>query len=81
LPSAALQNFRGQHYAFEKVQASQTSHDFHFRGHKVKILHENEGMTWFEFENQGQNPSVVRTFAVAGTYSLLMMAFNKAEEE
>jgi len=81
LPSAALQNFRGQHYAFEKVQASQTSHEFHFRGHKVKVLHENKGMTWFEFEDQAQIQHAGRTFAVAGTYSLLMLAFNKAEEE
>ncbi|MFM7747455.1 MAG: hypothetical protein ACKO7X_06000 [Bacteroidota bacterium] len=81
LPRAAFQNSRGQHYAFEKVQASKNSLDIHFQGHKVKVLHENEGMTWFEFEDQAQIQHAGRTFAVAGTYSLLMLAFNKAEEE
>lgn len=81
LPSAALQNFRGQHYAFEKVWPLRRSDKIHFQGHKVRILQENEGITWFEFEDQAQSQSGSRTFAVAGTYNLLMTAFNKAEEE
>lgn len=81
LPSAALQNFRGQHYAFEQVRSVQNPDKIHFQGHKVKVLQENEGMTWFEFEDSGLNQNQGRTFAVAGTYSLLMMAFNQAGEE
>lgn len=81
LPSAAVQNFEGQTYAFENVSTKETAGRFDFRVRKIKILHESEGQTWFEFEDQALNKIGRLTFAVEGSYSLLMMAFNKAEED
>jgi cobalt-zinc-cadmium efflux system membrane fusion protein len=89
LPSAALQNFRGQNYVFEKVNIVETGQNragandskLKVRGHKVKILQENTGITWFEFEKISTHEMKGRTFAIGGTYSLLMMAFNRTEEE
>jgi len=82
LPSAALQNFQGQHYVFEKVEPTgKSANQLNFEGHKVRILQENEGLTWFEFVDQSAAERQGRLYAVAGTYSLLMMAFNKSGQD
>jgi cobalt-zinc-cadmium efflux system membrane fusion protein len=82
LPSTALQNFRAQAYVFEKVGPSvESSNKLKFQGHKVRILQENESLTWFEFEEPPATARRGGTYATTGTYSLLMMAFKEVDED
>lgn len=86
LPSAAVQNFKGQDYVFELVGEGAS---FRFRMHPVRLLHQSGGRSWLDFSpaeakavGPQQNPGPNHTrYAVRGSYALLMKAFNQAEEE
>jgi ubiquinone/menaquinone biosynthesis C-methylase UbiE len=47
----------------------------------VRVLHQSGDLVWLEFEQPDEAPLKGRLFAIQGAYQLLMMAFNKADED
>jgi hypothetical protein len=82
LPAAAVQYHQGKAYVFEKVDVLRDSSQRQgFLRRPVRVLHQSGDLVWLEFEQPDEAPLKGRLFAIQGAYQLLMMAFNKADED
>ncbi|MCE2840838.1 MAG: efflux RND transporter periplasmic adaptor subunit [Bacteroidetes bacterium] len=82
LPAAAVQYHQGKAYVFEKVSMNRDSGQGQsFLRRPVRVLHQSGDLVWLEFEQPDEAPLKGRLFAIQGAYQLLMMAFNKADED
>ncbi len=82
LPAAAVQYHQGKAYVFEKVDMNRdSSQGLGFLRRSVRVLHQSGDLVWLEFEKPDEAPLQGRLFAIQGAYQLLMMAFNKADED
>ena len=82
IPVAGVQYHQGQAYVFERVWNFNTqSKDLQFWRRPVRVLHLDKDWVWIEFEKTDQTPIQGRSFVTRGAYSLLMLGFNKADED
>jgi cobalt-zinc-cadmium efflux system membrane fusion protein len=82
IPVAGVQYHQGQAYVFERVWNFNTqSKDLQFWRRPVRVLHRDKDWVWIEFEKTDQTPIQGRSFVTRGAYSLLMLGFNKADED
>ena len=82
LPAAAVQYHQGKAYVFEKVDVLRDSSQRQgFLRRPVRVLHQSGDLVWLEFEQPDEASLKGRLFAIQGAYQLLMMAFNKADED
>lgn len=82
IPVAGVQYHQGQAYVFERVWNFNTqSKDLRFWRRPVRVLHRDKDWVWIEFEKTDQTPIQGRSFVTRGAYSLLMLGFNKADED
>ena len=82
LPAAAVQYHQGKAYVFEKVDVLRDSSQRQgFLRRPVRVLHQSGDLVWLEFEQPDEAPLKGRLFAIQGAYQLLMMVFNKADED
>ena len=82
IPIAGVQYHQGQAYVFERVWNFNTqSKDLQFWRRPVRVLHRDKDWVWIEFEKTDQTPIQGRSFVTRGAYSLLMLGFNKADED
>lgn len=82
LPAAAVQYHQGKAFVFEKVSMNRDSGQGQgFLRRQVRVLHQSGDLVWLEFEQPDEAPLQGRLFAIQGAYQLLMMAFNKADED
>jgi cobalt-zinc-cadmium efflux system membrane fusion protein len=82
IPVAGVQYHQGQAYVFERVWNFNTqSKDLQFWRRPVRVMHRDKDWVWIEFEKTDQTPIQGRSFVTRGAYSLLMLGFNKADED
>ena len=82
IPVAGVQYHQGKAYVFERVWNFNTqSKDLQFWRRPVRVLHRDKDWVWIEFEKTDQTPIQGRSFVTRGAYSLLMLGFNKADED
>ena len=82
IPVAGVQYHQGQAYVFERVWNFNTqSKDLRFWRRPVRVLHRDKDWVWIEFEKTDQTPIQGRSFVTRGAYSLLMLGFNKTDED
>jgi cobalt-zinc-cadmium efflux system membrane fusion protein len=82
IPVAGVQYHQGQAYVFERVwNFNNPSSDLQFWRRPVRVVHRDKDWVWLEFQKTDDGPLQARSFVTQGSYNLLMLSFNKADED
>lgn len=82
IPVAGVQYHQGQAYVFERVwNFNNPSSDLQFWRRPVRVVHRDKDWVWLEFQKTEDGPLQARSFVTQGSYNLLMLSFNKADED
>ncbi|MFZ9969541.1 MAG: efflux RND transporter periplasmic adaptor subunit [Bacteroidia bacterium] len=82
IPVAGVQYHQGQAYVFERVwNFKNPSSDLQFWRRPVRVVHRDKDWVWLEFQKTEDGPLQARSFVTQGSYNLLMLSFNKADED
>jgi len=82
IPVAGVQYHQGQAYVFERVwNFKNPSSDLQFWRRPVRVVHRDKDWVWLEFPKKEDGPLQARSFVTQGSYNLLMLSFNKADED
>ncbi|MGA1666915.1 MAG: hypothetical protein ACO39U_08040, partial [Bacteroidia bacterium] len=57
------------------------SSDLQFWRRPVRVVHRDKDWGWLEFQKTEDGPLQARSFVTQGSYNLLMLSFNKADED